>query len=383
MSIIENNLITKEYLEQLVANCVPEGKTIEYKQALLGNSYEEKREFLADVSSFANADGGHIFYGIKEEDGIAKELCGLENINPDSEILRMENVIRDCIKPRISISLKELKLDSTHHVIIAYIPRSWLQPHVVEIDNHWRFYSRNSKGKYPLDVGELRSSFLLTETFTQSARLFRAERLSKIISGETPMSLLGSSKLVLHIVPMNAFSGIRYPVHTLEKHWAEISFVRGSFNYRFNFDGLFTYAASEKNETTISYVQVFHNGCIEAIIAFDLHQEKGEKYLHFKGFEKMIIDALPKFTAIQKKIGILPPLFILLSIMRVRGSRIAAGFLRPAEAIDRDDLIIPEIMLEQFDDDASAVMKPAFDAIWNAGGYPESLSYKDGKYKPN
>jgi hypothetical protein len=42
----------------LVDNQVSEHKTIEYKEALLGNADGDKKEFLADVSSFANESGG-------------------------------------------------------------------------------------------------------------------------------------------------------------------------------------------------------------------------------------------------------------------------------------------------------------------------------------
>lgn len=45
--------ITEEVLQALIDNKVSEQKTIEYKQALPGNSEKDKKEFLADVSSFA------------------------------------------------------------------------------------------------------------------------------------------------------------------------------------------------------------------------------------------------------------------------------------------------------------------------------------------
>lgn len=50
-------------LQELIDNQVPEGKTIEYKEALPGNSDGDKKEFLADVSSFANAAGGDLIFG--------------------------------------------------------------------------------------------------------------------------------------------------------------------------------------------------------------------------------------------------------------------------------------------------------------------------------
>ena len=50
-----------------------------------------------------------------------------------------------------------------------------------------RFYTRNSAGKYQMDVGELRSAFAASELLGERMHRFRTERLSKIIAGETPV----------------------------------------------------------------------------------------------------------------------------------------------------------------------------------------------------
>ena len=46
--------ITKDDLAALVSGRVAEGRTIDYKRELPGNSDGDKKEFLADASSFAN-----------------------------------------------------------------------------------------------------------------------------------------------------------------------------------------------------------------------------------------------------------------------------------------------------------------------------------------
>jgi predicted HTH transcriptional regulator len=99
--------ISEADLQALVSDGVPEGKVIEYKESLPDNSYDNKKEFLADVSSFSNAAGGHLLLGIEEEAGIPVQICGLPGIDPDAEILRLENMLRDNIEPRIpSLSMR-------------------------------------------------------------------------------------------------------------------------------------------------------------------------------------------------------------------------------------------------------------------------------------
>ena len=70
---------------------------------------------------------------------------------------------------------------------------------MITFQAHSRFYSRNSAGKYPLDVHELRAAFAMSERTAERTRAFRAERLAHVISGETPVAMLDGAKTVLHI----------------------------------------------------------------------------------------------------------------------------------------------------------------------------------------
>ena len=56
--------IRERDLQELIDNNVLEGKTIEYKRELPGTSDTNKKEFLADVTSFANTSGGDLIYGV-------------------------------------------------------------------------------------------------------------------------------------------------------------------------------------------------------------------------------------------------------------------------------------------------------------------------------
>ncbi len=96
--------ITEKELQTLVDNAVLEKKTLEYKQLLPNNSDGDKKEFLADVSSFANASGGDLIYGLVSDNvtGAPLKVEGIELVNVDQEIARLDNSIRDGIEPRIS-----------------------------------------------------------------------------------------------------------------------------------------------------------------------------------------------------------------------------------------------------------------------------------------
>lgn len=381
-------------LEALVDNQVSERKTLEYKQSLPGGSDSENKEFLADVSSFANAAGGDLIFGIKEESGVPTELCGLRIANVDAQITRLENMIRDGIDPRIpGISMRPVPLQTSGVAIIIRIPRSWALPHMVIFKAHSRFYSRNSAGKYPLDVSEIRAAFALSETTGERMRNFRMERLSRIVAGETPVPLDETPKIVLHIIPFGVFDpAAKFDVASLARDTGRLQpiYSRG-WNHRHNFDGFLTYAPLPESGTAHSYLQIFRNGSIEAVEAYLLRPRDDQRRIPSVTFEGELFDSLVRFLAIQKQLGVEPPLFIMLSLLGVSGYTMAVDPSRfpdalhfpwgEARSIDRDALLLPEIVVEDFECDPAEVMRPVFDAIWNAAGWPRSMNYDEtGKW---
>jgi len=119
-------------LRSLIEDQVAEGKNIEYKSALPNNSDRDKKEFLADISSFSNASGGYIFFGVTENNGLPVDLKGLGDVDTDAEILRFENLLRDSISPRLpGISIRAISIEGNGLVLAIHIPKSWASPHMV------------------------------------------------------------------------------------------------------------------------------------------------------------------------------------------------------------------------------------------------------------
>ncbi len=185
----EFDAINENDINFLIDNQVPESKTIEYKQELPGNADKDKKEFLADVSSFANASGGDILYGISEQrdsdgktTGIPEAANGLENINVDEQIRRFDSILRCAIAPRIPVQIKAIDGFTNGSIILIRIPKSWNSPHMITFKGGSRFYARNNAGKYPLDVDELRAAFIASDSLAEKMRAFRSDRIAKIIA---------------------------------------------------------------------------------------------------------------------------------------------------------------------------------------------------------
>ena len=104
------------------------------------------------MSSFANAVGGDLLFGVTE--------------------LRENNW---------TTGTPESVDGLAGPVLIIRTRRSRAGPHMVTFQQHSRFYARNATGKNALDVFELRSAFLNSGSLRERAREFRAERLGRLL----------------------------------------------------------------------------------------------------------------------------------------------------------------------------------------------------------
>jgi len=387
--------IGKSNIDALIANEVSEKRTLEYKEKLPGNSDGDKIEFLAAVSSFANASGGDILYGVQEKrngdgkpTGIPEKAEGLDGINADADILRLENIIRDGIAPRINgVQLKAIPGFPKGPVIIIKIPKSWGAPHMITFKSHSRFYSRTSAGKYPLDVREIRSAFALSEALPEKIRRFRDERIAKIVANETPVELLPNPKTVLHILPIAGLDpATQIDIISLEERRGQFQPIYSSgSDWRYNFDGFLTSSRANFSLPCRAHTQIFRNGSIEAVNAEMIREYNGRKSIPSVAFERELISGLQGYLTLEKEFGLEPPIFVLLSLLGIKnyimGVDPSKFRLFGDHPIDRDALLLPDMFVENYDTEAGVILRPAFDALWQSAGWDCSKNYdKNGKW---
>lgn len=390
--------ITKADIDFLIDNKIGESKTLEYKETLPGSKDSNKKEFLADISSFANASGGDLIYGIKaaindegKKNGEPEEVVPLQGITADEAKLQIENLIRTGIEPRISVHVKEIAGygdDSNGFVILVRIPQSFASPHMVTFKNSSRFYCRNSAGKYQLDVQETRSAFLATDSQANRIRSFLQDRLAKIMADETPIELSMPHRLVLHILPLNSFlNQKRFDFgadRNLPLNFRPIA-VSG-WDHRYNLDGFLTYRDSRETKLCDSYCQIFFDGTIEAVYADILRAKGGQKpqsgdtaFIASIAYEKYIIKAIRNYFKGYKTLGVEAPVVISMALLGCKGAYMYADIAMGLDnkPIDRNVAILPEVQTGSLDEEVPTIVKPIFDAVWNACGHSRSYNYTE------
>ncbi len=370
--------IEKSDIEALIDNEVREGRRIEYKRELPGTTDKDKREFLADISSFANASGGDLIIGVDEAEGLPTEAKGLAIADVDAECQRIENMVRDGIEARVpGFRIQVVEGFQDGPVLVLRLPKSWAGPHIVTFKNWSKFFTRNNTGKHQMDITEIRPAFALSEEMPERIRRFRDDRLAKIAVNDTPVPLQPNAKVILHLLPLVSFSvDFRLDPGTMKTHLEKLQPIGGPVNsWRFNLDGLLTYGRPLPSAECLDYCQMFRTGTIEAVDAYMLPESVHPRLIPTLEVEQSLIACVRRYLEALNQMEVPPPVIAMLTLIGVKGSNLAVShhharvWRADPTPIDRGVLILPEVQVDDFACDVAAALRPIFDAVWNAVGW--------------
>jgi hypothetical protein len=376
--------INKIVLDDLTAliGRVRESKTLEFKK-MTPEGKDAEIKFLAGVSALANTAGGDFVIGVTAtKDGLAEAVSGVTTANLDAEKLRLEQLLATCLEPRLPrVDIHTVACGGDRHVLVIRVPHSWIGPHRVTKDN--KFYGRNSAGKYPLDVSELRTAFGLADSAAERIRAFRTDRLAKIIAGESPVPIAGRGAVVLHMVPLPSFadrqlfdvvgavaSGSHFPL--------PLDGMGGGNQVAVNLDGVLNYVMHSGADKT-SYGQLFRSGAIEGFSPMSRDAE-GNPYIVGAPFANMIVAAARQYLAVLASLEVAFPVYAMLSLCGIGGCSMKydmGGGWQLAGPLHGTLIAVPEVAIESAQADVPALLQPIFNIVWNAFGFARCDMYSN------
>lgn len=142
-------------------------------------NFNSKLSILKDIVSLANASGGYIIVGIRED--VGKNLSYVPLTSQHAESLRcmIRDVCNDHIEERIDgleISQRDV---SGCLLLLIRVPQSARAPHMITFENRTLFFKRFQDGNREMSLSEIRRAF--NEDFT-SSKLASLEMLMRRVN---------------------------------------------------------------------------------------------------------------------------------------------------------------------------------------------------------
>jgi hypothetical protein len=376
-------------IERLVENKISESKILDYKRDLNLDKGDEKKEFLYDIASFANSDGGIIIYGVSEQKdekgnntGLPDEIFGINIENFDKLLLKVEELIKSSIEPNIpDIVIRFLEKGNVKILIIGIVKPIGL-PRMVTYNSSNKFYKRRNSGKYLVDVYELNQLFMSNIELTKQIELFRDDRISKIRNLKYLPNIEAKNFTLIHLVPLSYFTYNLIALNN-ESILNEIKLDlrpigAPGWDSRHNYEGYLIFHAENRINIT-TYNQLFRNGVVE-FFTHEFHSNnENNKFFHIGYFETDIIEAIDKGIKLYKKLNIPPPFVIQISIFDLlhRFADVEGHRRLRTLSFTVDEILLPNAILNDYDESIERNLRTIFDIVWQSAGYFGSPNYNE------
>jgi hypothetical protein len=153
----------------LIDKKVSEGPHLDYKLTAYSGRAPDIREMLRDVTSLANAGGGYLVMGIREDGwNRPQEICPIDDFLTKTQGIRQACL--DGIQERVDgLQVMGYEIEPNRGIIVIRIPNSEKAPHMVSMDHHSDFYRRYDTDKRVMTIGEIRDSFIDSPFFRRLA----------------------------------------------------------------------------------------------------------------------------------------------------------------------------------------------------------------------
>lgn len=102
-------------------------------------------------------------------------------------------------------------------------------------------------------------------------------------------------------------------------------------------------------------------------------------------YERDILYNTREYIKALSILNISPPFAVLISLVNVNGLVLTVPnkWRHPYHdtPIDRPNILLPEIIIDDYDDNIEKKLQPVFDIVWQASDYARSLNFdKDGNW---
>lgn len=267
------HVLTRDDLQKIVDVGAPsENRFVDYKKAPAidvggADVKEQKRiEFLQDVTSFANAGGGWLIYGVDERDTKPIDLCGFA-VGPggvDGLVQRMGDLIRHGVESTIQPTpiIQPIQVDDNRWALVIQIKPSRTSPNMVTFADSRTFHHRVNAKNEPMSAPQITDAVLRSESGIMQIEGFINDRFSLLIENSGNQSFWALMFIPLHR-DFNAIDITSPDVCNVLKQLVPSPFDLNSGHSTHTLDGYLRFINSEMIRTYHNLV--FRDGSVECV----------------------------------------------------------------------------------------------------------------------
>jgi hypothetical protein len=357
--------IDEASLNSLVENQVSERSDLEFKRDLPGRGDEDVKEFLADVTSLANTQGGDLLFGMNEADGVASQLVGLETGDPDAEILRLEGSLRSNVAPRlIGVRSHWIPLANGRGALLMRVPGSMNAPHQVVFKNSRRFWGRSSRGKYEMDVHELRHAFTQSEELPLRFRQLHEQAIAMARGTDMPFAVQAGPTAVISVAPLGLFRENRRIA--IARDQAVVPFRHGGYNGTDMIEGVLLHGAPNRETGEVfSFALTHRSGRLDC--AFPIgglregHHGQELRLVWPTLFEEGLLEMTRATQNRLGQFGLEGPWVVLVTVIDVEGFVVIEDRHFASAPAFRNQALLGQLVLDRIEEEG---LRPVVENLW-------------------
>lgn len=375
----------------------PKDKQFDTQEERAKALQEWKIDLCTDICAFANARGGVIVLGAKDNKHRITDVVGLgADFMAESEIMRLQNAAQSGIEPpvhTVQIWKRDLSDESKGCVLLVHVPRSLNAPH--RVIHNQRFVIRRSIHNNDMDISEIRNSFVSAATYIEKARQFRDSRLTSVQKNEAlvaPGNLAPDAKLIVHAIPVGFADDMLYDISSLfAKRPGNTALSNPLLDWMvrsgtFNIYGHTAVRRYEAPDGQVAeYIHCWRNGIVEYVRNRIAYQQGFRIYaVQAEKVESYITFGVQVAQMVHAALGVRPPILVSVSFSNVAQTRISydlGAYEKASDPVMNSIISLPETMLQSHYDvrQLAVELRPIFDALANGAGLPRSPRFgEDG-----